>query len=105
MTTNLFVGNQIQALILADVLRERARQEQLVLSQKFLHTLACTGGQLSPSDKLAVLGEEFGEVSRVVCESLGGHGVLDVNHLREELIQLAACCVAWCEALDNAPTI
>lgn len=56
-----------------------------------------------------VLGEEFGEVGRALLE--GGfqektgaeRGKLtqgQLDHLREELIQCAAVCVAWVEGID-----
>jgi hypothetical protein len=77
---------------------ERMRQDHLRTMGHFALTLA--DGALAPAECLAVLGEEFGEVSREVCEQLAGNG-LDVVHLREELVQLAACCVAWIEALDS----
>lgn len=44
--------------------------------------------------KLAVLAEEFGEVARAVLEE-------DYENLRDELIQTAAVCVKWLEAIDN----
>lgn len=42
--------------------------------------------------KLAVVGEEFGEVAKAILEGD------PIEHLHEELIQVAACCVAWVEA-------
>lgn len=49
--------------------------------------------------KLGVLGEEYGEVSRELLETefAGVHGT--TPHLEEELIQCAAVCVAWIEAI------
>ncbi len=43
---------------------------------------------------LAILGEEFGEVCRAVCED-------DPDNYREELIQTAAVCVAMVECFDR----
>jgi hypothetical protein len=47
-----------------------------------------------------VLSEEHGEVSRIVADSLSKRVPIDTAHLREELVQLAACCVAWVEGID-----
>lgn len=51
---------------------------------------------------LAVLGEEFGEVARVVCEHTTTTGELELDwatriHLETELIQVAAVATAWLE--------
>lgn len=42
-----------------------------------------------------ILGEEFGEVGRAIFEG-------NTSNLREELIQVAAVCVAALEQLDSA---
>jgi NTP pyrophosphatase (non-canonical NTP hydrolase) len=88
--------------ILYEVLLERHRQEELCRQGKFPATLAHKG-ELTASECLAVLAEEFGEVAEVVADCIAD-GYLDRDHLREELIQVAACCVAWVEQLSNAPT-
>lgn len=87
------------ARIFADIGRERERQEDLKAAGKFTFTLA------DPADcgnKSAVLGEEFGEVC---CAALNVAGSStdgpERGDLRKELIQLAACAVAWVEALDR----
>jgi hypothetical protein len=82
-----------------EVLHERQRQEDLCRAGVFKETLAAYPGTLSASDKLAVLAEEFGEVSREVADAVGGKPLRDLC-LRAELIQVAACCVAWVEGLD-----
>jgi hypothetical protein len=43
--------------------------------------------------RLAILLEEVGEVARCLNEA---HGI---NSLRDELTQVAACCVAWLEGI------
>jgi len=51
---------------------------------------------------LSVLGEEFGEVCRVLCDSRH-HGEYDggmATKLREELVQLGAMVAAWIDAVD-----
>lgn len=88
-----------QQLVLDDITSERFRQEALRDLGRFRWTLADVG-LYTPAEALAVLSEEFGEIARVVCEGLGNRPV-DTGHLREELVQLAACCVAWVEALDS----
>jgi hypothetical protein len=54
----------------------------------------CSSFQVDPLVKLAVLGEEYGEVARALLEK-------DTDQLRLELIQLAAVAVAWSEALTD----
>lgn len=87
--------------VLADVHAERVRQESLRISGKF--TWTCEDMGISDPEKLAVLAEEFGEVSRIVADHLIYSRSLPETskHLRDELIQVAAVCVAWCEALDE----
>lgn len=113
---------------LTEVAVERERQETLKLSGKFAWTCAdryvgqsVDARPITHAEKLAVLAEEFGEVSREVVE----HGITvdkyaaDPNlkvmpphreshfraQLRKELIQVAAVCVAWAEALDEMEDI
>ena len=52
----------------------------------------------SPEVWLAILGEEFGEVCRAVCEN-------DVPNYREELVQVAAVAVAMIGALDRSKNV
>jgi hypothetical protein len=86
-----------------DIVTERIRQARLLAEGKFDRDMADPA--LSPAEKLVIMSEEFGEVGRVVCEALGTTAArragIDTEHLREELIQLAACCVGWVEQLDN----
>ncbi len=91
-----------QQTILLDIVAERLRQDVLCARGKFSATLA-HDSHLTPSDKLVVLAEEFGEVSEIIADSLAKAATLDTDHLREELIQVAACCVAWVENLDGVP--
>ena len=50
---------------------------------------------------LAILGEEFGEVSKAVCEQLQDNYTAEAleENLEIELIQVAAVCVAWVECI------
>lgn len=88
-----------------DIINERFRQKRLLSEGKFDRDMA--DPTLTPPEKLTVCSEEFGEVARIVCESIVKPGAvgrgLDVDHLREELVQLATCCVAWIEELDGVP--
>ena len=77
---------------------ERRRQDGLVTAGKFRWTCAELG--VDEGYKLAVLGEEYGEVCRVLCEAITARQAPDVEHLREELVQVAAVAVAWLEALE-----
>jgi hypothetical protein len=52
---------------------------------------------------LPVLTEELGEVARVICDGTrDADDVLDIDteHLRAELVQLAAMACAWIDAID-----
>lgn len=89
---------------LDDVGAERLRQEQLCAAGKFPHT--CATSALTMPEKLAVLAEEFGEVSHEVTECINRRALRENEitederkRLREELIQVAAVAVAWAESL------
>ena len=69
---------------------ERFRQEALVEQGKFEYT--CASSFLDSESKFLILGEAVGEVARAVPEQ-------DLANLKEELIQVAAVCVAWLESL------
>lgn len=86
-------------LILKDVHRERLRQNQLKSEGKFAYT--CADSEMTQSDRLAVLGEEFGEVCHEVNEGIGVNRKVILAKLRKELVQVAAVCVAWVESVDN----
>lgn len=86
--------------VLCAIYIERARQERLRAEGKFPATCATPDG-LSPEGKLAVLAEEFGEVARHVTEQLIDPTRLEKRKLRKELVEVAAVCVAWAEALDS----
>lgn len=79
--------NVTTAAVLYEVAAERLRQDE-----KWERSPGYWPGDLS--EKLAVLGEEHGEVCRAVIEREGN------ERLREELIQVAAVAVAWAETLS-----
>jgi hypothetical protein len=88
--------------VLEDVRDERYRQERLKKEGKFDTTCA---DQMRDCERLTVLAEEFGEVSREVCTEMGVNAASNDRrtfNLRAELIQTAAVCVAWVEAIDEA---
>ena len=71
--------------VLADIADERARQDEKWGDQSGHPYLLWN----------AILGEEVGEVSRVLLEDL------DAKRLRAELVQVAAVAVAWVETIDK----
>jgi hypothetical protein len=86
-----------QVTILADIMKERKRQEILLQAGKFHWT--CASPNIKDEAKLAVLAEEFGEVANLVVETLISPDRRDIEKLRAELTQVAAVCVAWLESL------
>jgi hypothetical protein len=86
-----------QALAAIDL--ERARQEKLKQDGRFLHTMFDMG--LQEAERLALIVEEIGEVSRNV--QARAHLVTDGNRtdraLFIELTQVAALCCGWMERL------
>jgi hypothetical protein len=80
---------------LEDVRAEITRQDVLARAGKFGGTHVLPGG---PNDaRYRVLGEEVGEVARALNEmQIQG---LDTSNLYDELVQTAACAVAWCAAI------
>jgi NTP pyrophosphatase (non-canonical NTP hydrolase) len=125
MLIDILVAHE-RATALADINEERKRQEELRIAGKFLWT--CADPDQSNPRKLAVLTEETGEVAREVTEEMifqdkvkrdpcsvkhsfldtfsgsANRGHIKAKHrakLREELVQVAAVCVAWIESLDQ----
>jgi hypothetical protein len=99
--------------VLRDVGVERLRQEDLRQSGKFLWTCAAEGVPLDR--KMSVLSEEVGEVAKEVVDvgiardkyqkedmPFPRHReVALLLRIRKELVQVAAVCVAWIEAIDR----
>lgn len=91
--------------IVTEILKERIRQEELKAKGKFDYS--CADSECTDFEKLAILGEEFGEVSKEVNELCNhkrrGESVeiqVKVSRMKKELIQTAAVIVAWLES-DN----
>lgn len=88
-----------------DVWKERLRQEKLKAEGRFAHTLA--DAEMPDVDRIAALGEEYGEVCRALMALNGSvqestHSrANDRTELRKELIQVCAVAFAWIEHLDN----
>lgn len=76
--------------IIADVLAERARQEEKFPGD----TIAAP--HHSNDKRLRILVEEVGEVAEALDEKHAN----TKRELRKELIQVAACAVGWLEALE-----
>lgn len=85
--------------ILDDIVEELSRQKSLKQAGKFAYT--CADLEMNHLERFAVLGEEFGEAAHEVNEGNGGRPI-DEKKLRTELVQVAAVCVAWIEALDKS---
>ena len=79
-------GKESTATVLWAITDERDRQDNI-------------WGQQDGDDKtwLPILAEEFGEVARAMLQQDGEAS----GNLREELVQVAAVCVAWVEAIDR----
>ena len=94
--------NFATAVVLDAISGERKRQERLKSEGRFPHT--CADPELNLPQKLAVLAEEFGEVARCVVEASGlandKHHPDAMKALRKELVEVAAVCCAWAEALS-----
>ncbi len=81
-------GRSQRAFIFAQIHEERVRQDQKWGWTDGAHSIL--PGH-DPHAKLTVITEEVGEVARAILEG-------DQPNLEAELIQVAACCVAWLEA-------
>ncbi len=80
-----------------DARREVLRQDKLARQGRFGGTHVMPGG---PDDaRLTVLVEEVGEVAEWVNEERQAPGELSSGALYEELIQVAACAIAWATAV------
>ena len=74
--------------VLSEVEKERYRQEEK------------WGEQNHPADHYyCILGEEFGEVGKAICETPVGKAT--IADVRAELIQVAAVAVAMVESIDR----
>jgi hypothetical protein len=93
----LATGRVLDAIVV-----ERARQEDIGEAKRAsgIDWRSCADPDMAGGDftRLAVLAEEFGEVANAVLET--AYGSSGDEHLRDELIQVAAVAAAWVEAVD-----
>lgn len=93
------------------ILVERQRQETLRDQGRFRFTCADEAG-LTPSQKFVVLGEEMGEVARVLLNlhelatdfcigAIRPPRLILNTKLRKELIEVAAVTCAWLESMEG----
>lgn len=81
--------------IFTEIEKERGRQAAKWGGPHAWGVGDCSSARVDTSVKVAVLAEELGEVARATLDA----GPYPGPGLRDELIQLAAVCVAWLEAL------
>jgi hypothetical protein len=84
-----FARSRRRAPILSEIDMERERQRELYPDQE-----PGLPGELSDDAMFVVLAEEFGSVAKALHEG-------DIERLREELVQVAACCVKFREKMDR----
>ncbi len=72
---------------------ERRNQEAKRAAGKFRHGKAAADSDTSDEFKCTVLGEEYGEVCKEVCEAKSD------EKLKWELVQVAAVAVAWLQSM------
>lgn len=90
--------------ILAEILAERLRQDELKAKGKFPNTCA---DDISNDRRNTILCEEYLEVVRAANELEDFVGTSEETQkklkeaLRSEVIQVAAVCMAWAEGLDR----
>lgn len=83
--------------VFLEIRNERDRQER----RHGPRTMA--NPRMDPFEALAILAEEFGELAKEVVDLKNGAGLLleAERRLRSELVQVAACAVAWLEGLED----
>ena len=86
-----------QDKIIFFIMQERSRQNELKQRGDFPYT--CADTEMLQSERLAVLVEEVGEVSRALLNAGQLSNDSSPKELRTELIQCAAICIAWLESL------
>ena len=86
--------------VMARVAQERVRQQELFRGGKF--TFTCASTTADDNRKLRVLTEEIGEVAEAIdrIENSKSNHQPARDHLRDELVQVAAVACAWLECLE-----
>lgn len=110
MTSDIATGasyDPITGFALRLVASARRRQDVLKAEGRFEHT--CADDELTLTEKLAILAEEFGEVAREVNTNDRRRLARDTDGtdaaLLKEVTQVAAVSVAWIEWLLRQPTV
>lgn len=80
--------------IIDEIEQERQRQEELWSQPHRWGVGDCSSKTIAPEVKLMVLTEEVGEAAKAIYDG-------NLDHLRDELVQVAAVCVAWLESFDG----
>ncbi len=87
------------AKVMDEIMTEIDRQDDLARLGKFGGTHVMPGG--TDLERLAVLAEEFGELSIEVCKGIEKGRQVRRPGLREEAKQVAAVAAAWVVAIDE----
>jgi len=105
----VFSGYQLNSAVLDLIWLERLRQQQLLREGKF--TFSCATVGIDPDRKLRVCTEELGEIAEAIDKleiaSLASTAKTRPQiksaraHLRDEIVQLAACAIAWLESIQE----
>lgn len=90
---------QLRKSVLEVIWMERLRQKQLFRDGKL--DFSCDSPVVDPLRKLAVIGEEYGEVAKEVLEAKKHTVAASRRRLKAELTQLVAVGIAWLEALED----
>jgi len=87
--------------VMARVAAERIRQQQLFRDGKF--TFTCASPTADENRKLRVLAEEVGEVAEALdrIENSKSNHRPAREHLRDELVQVAAVACGWLESMEG----
>jgi|SRR5579859_6031151 len=101
MATNLSWDTDVvrRSRIFIALENERHRQEKLREAGKFTYT--CASVEMTDLERYTVLGEEVGEIGHELNGGIGVGKWPNRDRLRKELVEVAAVCVAWIEALDR----
>lgn len=91
------LNHQNLTLTATAVVAEVIRQDVLARQGRFGGTHILPSGP--DAARLSVLTEEVGEVAKEINEAFAGNG--DKDKLVKELIQVAACAIAWATALEG----
>jgi hypothetical protein len=104
MSAKVFNSPAIMA-VFERVAQERNRQNTLFVEGHI--PFNCASRVADPNRKLRVLVEEVGEVAEAIdhLEQLNSNSnaaARQREHLRDELVQVAAVAVAWLESMEGA---